>query len=718
MNVFTSRLLPFILSLGCHTEAQVTSLYVDFGNSWLRTSGPDAQGHYWTNATQETDQIPGLFDLVGDDGRGTGVSLKLTGTVVFNPWGANASAWGTENPDQSTLGSLAIPSAVWDWLTVTGSQVATITLSKLPPDGSYRLSLVASRDSVQRRVTEYTVSGLTTDSRELQTSGSGIGIGSQPNANRSGVAIFENVSPTADGHLSISVRCKEGDAGYLGAMRLELMSPANFAPAATEVRTAGSGRVGFPQTGRYVFKDRDGDPEGASTCFWERASSITASPVRISESGAGGSVYIPTSQDQGAYVRFGVVPRAANGFVEGTVIYSNWVGPIASTDTFASFHIGSSYTQWANIPLQLKNLSASRGVKTLTGWQATSGQNSRYHWENGLNGLIGAGTYSRHELVSGSWDAVVLQPYNSEWQPAQIAQAQDYAKRFYSLADSRGTQFYFYAGWPSRSQSIGTQASINAAFETLRSSVSIGGSKPALIIPSGEAFKAVIQEAESGYLKSFNVNHSLDRVNWYLDDLHPNDLGAYVSVLTHYATLMKRSPVGLPAQALDANFYNDNPVSLDPALCRRIQEIVWWVVANYPNSGVSEVVAKPVDSLTQPSDANLPPPVYITHVGGAMDPALLALAFGVSSDGVSANSSNLPHPTSPMAPGKIEIEYVINPDAESQQVTFTPEWSENLVQWTQVQPALTVITRTNQTVRVSWPNTSRWRFIRLYVSKP
>jgi len=101
-----------------------------------------------------------------------------------------------------------------------------------------------------------------------------------------------------------------------------------------------------------------------------------------------------------------------------------------------------------------------------------------------------------------------------------------------------------------------------------------------------------------------------------------------------------------------------------------------------------------------------------------MDSALLAIAFGTSADGATASAANLPHPASPMAPGKIEIEYVINPAAESQQVTFTPEWSENLVQWTQVQPASTVVTRTNQPVRVSWPNTTRWRFMRLYVSKP
>jgi hypothetical protein len=311
---------------------------------------------------------------------------------------------------------------------------------------------------------------------------------------------------------------------------------------------------------------------------------------------------------------------------------------------------------------------------------------------------------------------VVLQPYNNEWQPAQINQILDYGKRFYGLADSNGAQLYLYAAWPSRSQSLSTQTAVNAAFETIRSTISVNGNKPALVIPAGEAFRAVIQEAATGYLKSFNTDHSLDRENLYLDDLHQTDLGAYITALTHYATVMKQSPVGLPPQAVDANFYNDNPVTFNPVLAKKIQEIVWWVVANYPNSGVSEVVPKPADPLTPPTTPS--PPVYVNHTGATMDPALLALAFGYSSDGVGAILANLPHPVAPAVAEKIEVEYVINPDAESQQVTFTPEWSENLVQWTRTLPASTVITRNNQTVKVSWPNTSRWQFVRVYVSKP
>lgn len=696
-------------------KAQVASVYVDFGNSQLKTAGVDSFGHAWNNVTEG--QSTGLGDLVSDDGASTGFSLALAGTVAFNPYGVMEPG-GTSVPDAAALGSLAVSTATRDWLTVSGTQTLTLTFGNLPVDGIYRLSLFGSRDSDQKRVTEYAVTGLTSATQLLQTSGTGIGSSPQANANRSGLCVFENLLPSAQRTLVVTVKRKEGDAGYLGALRLELMNPANFPPAALMVQAAGSARAGSPQIARYTYKDRELDPEGTSTYVWQRASSLVATPEQLAGPETATATYVPTAADVGNYIRVGVTPKAQTGCPEGATVYSKWVGPVVGAATFTSFHIGSSYTQWANMPLQFRNLAQSKGIPVVTGWQVTSGQNSRYHWENGLSGTIGAGTYSRNELASGSWDAVVMQPYNTEWQPAQINQATDYARRFYQLADSNGAQFYLYAAWPSRSQSLSLQTSINGAFETLRSSISVGGNKPALIIPAGEAFRAVIQEASNGYLKSFNTNHSLDRDALYLDDLHQTNLGAYVSALTHYATIMKRSPVGLPASAVDAYFLNDNPVTFSTTLATRIQEIVWWVVANYPNSGVSATVARPVELAAQPSDADSPPPVYVTHAGAVMDPSLLLQAFGATPDGGAPLPGNLPRALQPPPAGQIGVEYVIDPNAEAQQITFTPEWSSDLVQWTRTAPASAVVTRTNQTVRITWPSTSRWRFVRIYVSKP
>jgi hypothetical protein len=61
-----------------------------------------------------------------------------------------------------------------------------------------------------------------------------------------------------------------------------------------------------------------------------------------------------------------------------------------------------------------------------------------------------------------------------------------------------------------------------------------------------------------------------------LDDIHPSDLGVYIAGLTHFATLYRRTPVGLPA----------NVAGLDEPNARRLQELVWTLVRRDPRTGV------------------------------------------------------------------------------------------------------------------------------------
>ncbi len=60
------------------------------------------------------------------------------------------------------------------------------------------------------------------------------------------------------------------------------------------------------------------------------------------------------------------------------------------------------------------------------------------------------------------------------------------------------------------------------------------------------------------------------------DDIHPSALGIYVSALVHYATLYRRSPVGLPT-----------PAYIGEGLGKTLQCIAWQTVLNEPRSGVT-----------------------------------------------------------------------------------------------------------------------------------
>lgn len=678
---------------------QSATIYVDFGPAQGQTTSPDANGRYWNNVTEQNRS--GLTRLRTDAGQETPISLGLSGTFGFNPG-------GTTTPNPATLLGLAVQSATQDWAFVQGNDVMTLKLGNLAPNGVYRLSLFGSRNSSETRSTRYDIIGLTTTTKRLVTSGIGIGQAPEADANRSDLVVVDNLVPSADGELIVTVRRDQNASGayiglfaYLNALRLEAITGVNYSPAASGVVAAGAPKQGAALRGNYIYSDFEQDPESGTEFFWERANSTTSATTRVSDA----LTYNLTESEIGCYVRFAVTPKASSGYQQGKTAYSNWLGPVASSAAVSTFHIGSSFTLWPNIPLQLKNLAASSGQELITGQQLTAGSNSKFHWENGLaGGAFATGTPSRLELAAGSWEVVVLQPFNSEWFPNSVAQMRDYIQRYYSLADSNGSQVYLYNYWPWLSYPLASQNEINSVFESVRSSISVSGNKPALIIPSGPALKAVIDACGSGALVGYS------RSSFYRDDLHTNDLGSYVSALTHYATILKKSPVGLPAQALDSSQQSDSVVNLPPAVATRIQQIVWNVVSTYPNTGVVVPIVPPPPPP--------PPPVYVTHTT-VTDPQLVAFAFGPSTDGVTAPSGNLPHAVLATEPGQVALEYTINPDAETAQVTFTPEWSTDLVNWTATKPAGFTETRVGQKVVLAWDQAaSGSQFVRIYVVKP
>lgn len=675
-------------------QAQTASVLVDFGGGSTQSPSPDSNGRRWNNVT-ENNVASILPNLTTETGLTSGISLAVSGYAGVN-------GGGTTVPDPAGIGALAVPSATSDSFYVSGNDVLTVTLGNLPPDGSFRLTLFGSRDwASQSRTTRFDVIGLTSNTRVLATSGPGLGIAPQPNANRSQAVVVENITPAPDGTIAIQVRRDSDLFGYLGALRLEIMAAVNFPPSAVNVVALGAPRVGTIAQSRYTFLDPEGDTESGSTYIWQRSTVAGSSGNDVTGPAAGLSTYQLSPEDVGHYYRCAVVPGVASGRATSQRFYSPWYGPVRSADSLTCYHVGNSFTRWTNIPQQLANLSVSEERPSLPGFQLTDGQSLNYHWDTGVRSGLppGFGTRSRDELSTGTWDTLILQPFSQEWQSHMISGFNEYSRRYYQLADASGTQVYLFAYWPWQSQPLTTQASINAAFEQVRTTISQGGSKPALIIPAGQALKAVIDACGSGALAGYN------RSSFYMDERHPSALGGYVSALTHYATVYKKSPVGLPASALSSNA-TSQPFAVPSSVASRIQQIVWNTVGTYPNSGV-------VITLEPPP----PPPVYVSHLS-VVDPAVIAFAFGPTTDGVNAPKENLPHAVTVSTPGRLGLEYTINPDAEAAQTTYTPEWSSDLIRWTATQPAGFVQTRSGQKVTISWARGDGAQFARVYVVKP
>lgn len=687
-------------------KAQSQEILIDFGSSSMQSTVTGTQLKTWNNVHELNVNSPNR-NLLTSSGASTGISLRVTGLGGVNPNGST-------NPSSATLGSLANPAATRDSFFVGSGATMSLLLGNMPTTGVFKISFFGSRDIAETRHTRYALSALEASTTTLQTSGSLIGASPEVNTNRSNIAVRELVRPRADGTIQIDISASFGAWAYINALSIEPVNEIAYLPPQGEVYLFGVPRVSATLSAKHYVL---GAPATASY-LWESVASPGQSPTVIQDSSTGGSSYAISQADEGKWIRCRITPSLSAqqaGFISAV---SEWLGPIRSSTHLSVFHVGNSLTRLANIPAQLENLSRSANFPLLTSLQATDGKNLRYHWDNGaMNGAdLSAGTRSREQLAAGGWEHLVLQPHSEEWQTsASRAEFTEYARRFYQMADSRGAQVYFVLNWPWQTMPLSTQEQINSSFETVRQSVSTGGQKQVLIIPAGQALRAVVEACGSGALWNYN------RSSFYIDNVHQTALGGYVTALTHFATIHKRSPVGLPASTL-SSWGENQSITLPGAVATRIQEIVWGVVSSYPNSGVTSASPPPPPPLTPnvlpPPVVVDPDPTFVTESNLPPDPVLLAHAFGPGEPGSPALQANLPRALAPLANGRFAVEYRVNPAAEASGVVYTPHWSYDLRRWTATQPSDTLIERTENTVKVSWPLSSRWRFLRIHVAPP
>lgn len=99
--------------------------------------------------------------------------------------------------------------------------------------------------------------------------------------------------------------------------------------------------------------------------------------------------------------------------------------------------------------------------------------------------------------------------------------------------------------------------------------------KPVLLVPVGHVLADLHAQMKAGKVRGWTSIHQ-----FYKDGIHLNEPGSYAVACTYFATLLRQSPVGLPA---------DPYGNISPELARTIQETVWRVVGSIPEAGVNTV---------------------------------------------------------------------------------------------------------------------------------
>lgn len=659
-------------------------ILIDFGIDSHETPSPDANTNYWNNFSTDSAQAPTgvLTNLITLSNTLSGIQASISG------FGNGANAVGTTVPDPA-LGSLAISSATRDSFFVeTGT--GTISFVGMAPNRYYRIECFGARDATDTRVTRYTATGANTNSATLQTSGSNIGQAPESGANNAALATINNVRPNAFGAMTLSVTVESGSFGYLGAIRItqmEEVSGPNEAPVASDVILVGAPAEGRTLRVHYIYADAEGDLEGSTQINWQFDAPPFNNPVTLL---TGTNTTIALPGETGAYVRAAVTPIAQSGTLTGTVVYSEWLGPIAPADAITVFHIGNSFTRWGHIPLQVQTLAEDAGYAHVYDEQLRDGEGLAYHWANGLaNGVWTRGTPSRLQLETGAWDWLVLQPMSREWEPANFPALLDYAYRFASLAHSNGTQVLLYQYWNYEDEGTDVQDDINEAFRTLRTALATNG-VPALILPAGEVFGAAVDNIPA-----------LSRPELYQDNIHPSDIGYYLSALAHFAVIYRQSPVGLTNSAISSDSNDDTPVLIDPVPATAMQDVVWDVCRFHPHTGITS------GRFTEWA-ATLP----VEERGWTDTPFedgianIVRWTFGLPQ----SSGQELYRLPSGSADGP-SLSFAVGADAEDAGIRILEEWTEDLVHgvWTNQSP--TGFIRTRSINDVDWTLGGTWTTI-------
>ncbi len=255
------------------------------------------------------------------------------------------------------------------------------------------------------------------------------------------------------------------------------------------------------------------------------------------------------------------------------------------------YHIGHSLVG-RDMPAMLAQL-AGHAYESQLGWGAFL----REHWEPDvpLKGGDVENDHPRfreaHDAVgSGEYGALVLTEAVEIRDAIKYFTPHDYVRKWAVKAweANPDTRVYLYETWHGLDTEEGWLTRLDNDLEQhwegdiLRRALAYDDvSRPIYVVPAGQVMAALVRtlEARGG------VGPVETRADLFSDHIHPNDYGAYLVALTHYAVIYGRSPVGLPHDLARAD--GSAADDLGPELARLMQDTVWDVVTRYPPTGVA-----------------------------------------------------------------------------------------------------------------------------------
>ena len=253
------------------------------------------------------------------------------------------------------------------------------------------------------------------------------------------------------------------------------------------------------------------------------------------------------------------------------------------SDTQRIYFIGNSVTDTIN-QAGLKALANSQNHDLIWRRQMIPGAPLSWIWEHPNDGFNEEpfGRYP-NALNQYTWDGLSLQPFDRplSGEDGDLAMASN----FINLAKQRNPdlQVYVYQRWPRKPEGnqnpsaeewnqiwlrpyAGGYANneSRAYFTTLAQAIKSAypDLKAPIVVPVGEVLYELNKKMQSGQVPGYSSIWQL-----YSDNIHFNNMGAYIAAATFYATVYKADPLNVPIPAQYG--------AIDPALAKIFQQTVW-----------------------------------------------------------------------------------------------------------------------------------------------
>jgi len=222
------------LAMGFATSACGQTILVDFGNNGTNgniTTSPDLNGKYWNNSYNGGYSITNMVTTV--NGAST-IDLAYTTAVATNS--SSLAVGGAPSP--FNIGT-AYEDAIFTTATTLGTGI-TFRLSQLDPTKTYTFALFGSRSATDSRTTNFSITGSTTATATLQTSGTNLG-GVGINYNNSTARVISGIAPNGSNQIDVTFFASAGDLNdfaYLNAMEITVIpEPSTWALLAFSLTT-------------------------------------------------------------------------------------------------------------------------------------------------------------------------------------------------------------------------------------------------------------------------------------------------------------------------------------------------------------------------------------------------------------------------------------------------------------------------------------------------